>query len=157
MTTTEIRLKCLELALNTKGIQPDAFNFIKEAKIYENYLLGITEQTVAKKEEPLPPYKELTNKELLESALDTFTQKTGNKKPVQFIVGDYKILIQTESPYKIYYKYKDFRHYTEVLYLEDFFDMGNDKFEVKKEIKDSEGYGSLESYTKRLGNTCNHH
>lgn len=115
MTTTEIRLKCLELALNTKGIQPDAFNFIKEAKIYENYLLGITEQTIAKKEEPLPPYEKLINKELLESA------------------------------------------------LRDFFGIGNDKFEVKNEIVNvpnllsSQQLKDLESYTQRLGNTCNHH
>ena len=56
MTTTEIRLKCLELAMSNTYIQKDVNNQIAQAKIYENYLLGITEQTIAKKEEPLESY-----------------------------------------------------------------------------------------------------
>ena len=60
MTTTEIRLKCLELAMANPYIQKDVNNQIAQAKIYENYLLGITEQKVFKKEKSeikIPPYK----------------------------------------------------------------------------------------------------
>ena len=114
MTTTEIRLKCLELAMvNTHNV-PNADNYVIQAKIYENYLLGITEQTIAKKEELLSiNLKDIFTNSFSKQQLKDFENYLSQSLP------SYKPTVSTRL--------------------------------------DSEGYGSLESYTQRLSGTCKHH
>ena len=130
MTTAEIRLKCLELAMTNTHNVPNADNYVIQAKIYENYLLGITEQTIAKKEEPLSiNLKDIFN--------------IGNDK---FEIKDEVINVLNSFSKQ---QFKDFENYLSQA-------LPSYKSKVSTSL-DSEGYGSLESYTKRLSGTCKHH